>query len=230
MASGTTTTAPSTATTAPCTAGQTAGQSSTEPLVPIVVQIEAQDTPSVIQGARPIISAVQTMQPAQVYGTLKYYSGPPYTAPLPSTAPLPYSAYTAPCRLFMLPCLLCQLGLLYQWVIMVRAISSLLCLTLIGCFLKGSRCYNSSSFRKCSNLKLGELAKPPSHSLSPPLVWRGQYRLEAMLRLLKKVQPVLVLSGLDQSTRSVLKLDVPGLLQHLTVPPLPRGTTVGGLA
>ena len=35
-----------------------------------------------------------------------------------------------PCR--MLPCLLCQQGLLYQWVIMVRAISSLLCLTPIG--------------------------------------------------------------------------------------------------
>ena len=77
-------------------AGQTAGQSSTEPLVPIVVQIEAQDTPSAIQGARPVIGSEQTMQSAQVYGTLRYFSGPPYTATLPSTAPLPYSAYTAP--------------------------------------------------------------------------------------------------------------------------------------
>ena len=106
---------------------------------------------------------------------------------------------------------------------MVRAISSLLCLTLIGCFLKESRCYNSNSFRKGSNLKLGELAKP-SLSLSPPLVHQGQYRLEAMLRLLKKGQPVLVLRGLDQRTRSVLKLNVPGLLQHLADPPLPIGT------
>ena len=50
MASGMATTAPSTATTAPSTAPLplTAGQSSAEPLVPIVVQIEAQDTPSVI--------------------------------------------------------------------------------------------------------------------------------------------------------------------------------------
>ena len=98
MASGTATMVPSTATTAPSTAPLplTAGQSSTEPLVPIVVQIEAQDTPSVIQGARPVISTEQTMQSTQVYGTLPYFSGPPYTAPLPSTAPLPYSVYTAP--------------------------------------------------------------------------------------------------------------------------------------
>ena len=106
MASGTASTAPSTATTAPSTAPLPlmAGQSSTEPLVPIVVQIEAQDTPSVIQGARPVISAEQTMQSTQVYGTLLYFSGPPYTAPLPysaytaplpSTAPLPYAAMPA---------------------------------------------------------------------------------------------------------------------------------------
>ena len=106
MASGTATMAPSTATTAPSTAPLplTAGQSSTEPLVPIVVQIEAQDTPSVIQGARLVISTEQTMQSTQVYGTLPYFSGPPYTAPLPysaytaplpSTAPLPYAAMPA---------------------------------------------------------------------------------------------------------------------------------------
>ena len=104
MASGTATTAASMATTAPSTAtlplmvgqtaGQTAGQSSTEPLVPIVVQIEAQDTPSVIQGARPVIGAEQTMQSTQVYGTLPYFSGA-YTAPLPSTAPLPHAAMPA---------------------------------------------------------------------------------------------------------------------------------------
>ena len=49
MASGMATTAPSTATTAPSTAPLplTAGPSTMEPIVPIVVQIEAQDTPSV---------------------------------------------------------------------------------------------------------------------------------------------------------------------------------------
>ena len=83
-----------------------------------------------------------------------------------------------PCR--TLPCLLlCQQGLT-QWVIMVRAISFLLCLIPIGC-LKESSCYNISSFRNCSSLKLGELAKP-SLSLSPPLVHRGhQSRLRMML-------------------------------------------------
>ena len=68
MATGTTTTAPSTATTAPSTAPLplTAGHSTMEFVVPIVVQIEAQDTPSVIQGAnqgaRPVVGSEQTMQ------------------------------------------------------------------------------------------------------------------------------------------------------------------------
>ena len=70
MASGTATTAPSTATTAPNTAPLplTAGPSTIEPIAPIVVQLGAQDTPSVIQGARPVVSTEQTMQPAQRYG------------------------------------------------------------------------------------------------------------------------------------------------------------------
>ena len=106
MATGTATTAPSTATTAPLPL--TAGPSTMEPIVPNVVQIEAQDTPSVIQGAiqgaRSVVSNEQTMQSTQSYGTLPYISGPPYTAPLPyaaytaplpSTAPLPYAAMSA---------------------------------------------------------------------------------------------------------------------------------------
>ena len=135
MASGTATTAPSTATTAPCTAPLplTAGPITMESIIPIVAQLQAQDTPSVIQGARPVVSTAQTMQSTQGYGTLPYLSGLPYTAPLPSTAHLSYAAYTAPlpstAPCHMLPCLLCQQDLLYQWVIMVRAISSLLCLT-----------------------------------------------------------------------------------------------------
>ena len=135
MASGTAITAPSTATTAPSTAPLPLAGPSTmpmEPIVPIRAQLGAQDTPSVIQGAqdtprvnqgaRPAISNEQTMQSTQRYGALSYVSGLPYTAPLPSTAPLPYTA---------MPAMLA--GLLTQWVFMVRAISSLLCLTLIGC-------------------------------------------------------------------------------------------------
>ena len=98
MASGTATTAPSTATTAPSTAPLPliAGPSTMEPIVTIGWQLGAQDTPSVIQGARPAISIEQTVQSTQRYGTLPYVSGPPYTAPLPSTAPLPYAAYMTP--------------------------------------------------------------------------------------------------------------------------------------
>ena len=126
MASGTATTAPSTAITAPSTAPsmaplQIAGPSTMEP---IVVQL-GQDRPSVIQGARPDVEL------SRLRSLLRG---------------------TAPCRTFllrsirhscrerhpcltlprMLPCLLCQQGLLYQWVIMVRALRPLLCLTLIG--------------------------------------------------------------------------------------------------
>ena len=99
MASGTATTAPSTATTAPSTAPlPLAGPSTMEPIVPINVQLVAQDTPSVVQGARPGVSIEQTMQSTQRYGTLPYISCPPYTAPLPYTvytAPLPYAAMPA---------------------------------------------------------------------------------------------------------------------------------------
>ena len=66
----------------------------------------------------------------------------------------------------------------------------------------------------------------------PPIFLRGQFRLKAMLIFLRG-QPVLqVLQGLDLETRSLvrLRLSVKGLHQHLANPPLPRGTTLGGLA
>ena len=93
MASGTATTAPSTATTAPSTAPSTAPLQVAGPstMEPIVVQL-GQDTPSVIQGARPDVRIEQTAQSTQRYGTPPYIPGPQYTAPLPCTAPLPYAA------------------------------------------------------------------------------------------------------------------------------------------
>ena len=105
IASGTATTAPSTSTTAPSMAPSTAPLQVAGPstMEPIVEQL-GQDTPSVIQGARPDVRIEQTAQSTQRYGTLPY----------------------------MLICLLCQQGLLVQWVIMVRAVSSLLCRTLVG--------------------------------------------------------------------------------------------------
>ena len=75
MASGTATTAPSTAITAPITAPlplTAAGPSTIEPIVPIVAPLGAQDTPSVIQRARPVVSTEQTMQSTPGYGTLPY--------------------------------------------------------------------------------------------------------------------------------------------------------------
>ena len=87
MASGTATTAPSMATTAPSKAPlPLAGPSTLEPIVPIGVQLGAQDTPSVIQGARPVVSTEQTMQSIQSYGSLLYYPRGTCTATRPSQA------------------------------------------------------------------------------------------------------------------------------------------------
>ena len=101
MALGTATTAPSTSTTAPSTAPlQVAGPSTMEP----IVEQLGQDTPSVIQGARPDVRIEQTAQSPQRYGTLPYMyiPGPQYTAPLPQyTAPLPQ--YTAPLPQYTAP-------------------------------------------------------------------------------------------------------------------------------
>ena len=76
MASGTSTTAPSTAIKAPSTAPlQVAGPSTMESTVPIGEQL-GQDTPSVIQGARPDIRIEQTAQSTQRYGTPAVYRTP----------------------------------------------------------------------------------------------------------------------------------------------------------
>ena len=99
MASGTAITAPSTSTTAPSTASSTAPLQVAGPstMEPIVEQL-GQDTPSVIQGARPDVRIEQTAQSPQRYGTLPYIPCPQYAAPLPHfTAPLPqHTAHTAP--------------------------------------------------------------------------------------------------------------------------------------
>ena len=98
MASGMSTTAPSTAITAqsmaPSTAPlQVAGPSTMEPAVPIGEQV-GQDTSSVIQGARPEVRMEQTGQ--QYTAHQPYISGQQYTAPLPCTTPQPYAAPYAP--------------------------------------------------------------------------------------------------------------------------------------
>ena len=85
MATSSTTTAAGTAITAQSTAAsmaafQVAGPSTKEP----IVEQSGQDTPSVIQGARP----------EQRYGSQPYFSGQQYTAP--TTAAQPYTAVPQP--------------------------------------------------------------------------------------------------------------------------------------
>ena len=207
---------PSTATTAP-TAPAMPLMAGTSTIEPIVAPLGAQGMPSVIQRARPVVSTEQRMQSTAVYGTLPYASpAMPYMAPLQSTAPLPYASMPAmPARPSYS---MGYYGQGNQFPLMTNPnwMSE-----------RESRCYNISSFRNGSSLKLGELAKP---SLSPPLVhWGFLLRLGTMLRSFQGGQPVL--RGLDLKTRLQIKpLNVPGLLQHLADPPFPRGTTLGGLA
>ena len=132
MAAGTPTTAPSTPTAALSTAPLTpvAGPSTMDSLNPIGAQLGAQVTPSVDLRAKPAICTDQTIVATQKYATLPHISSTSDTAPLASTPAQPYSVYIRHPRLWqllclMLLCLLRQQGLLYQWVIMVRAISCL---------------------------------------------------------------------------------------------------------
>ena len=220
MASGTATTAPSTAPTAPAMP-LTVGPSTIEPtcIVPIVAPLGAQGSPSVIQRARPVVSTEQTMQSTAVYGTLPYVSGLPYTAPLPyaaytaplpSTAPLPYAAMHA---------------------MSARPFPK-------GYYDQGNQFplmpnpnWMSEREQMLQHQLLQERqqfeawrASQAQPQPQPQLVYRGfQLRLGTMLRSFQGGQPVL--RGLDLKTRLQIKLNMPGLLQHLADPPLPRGTT-----
>ena len=169
MASGTATTAPSTVTTASSTAPLplVAGPCTMESLIPIDAQLGGQDMPSVNQGARPAISTEQTVH---VYSEIRHPAVLPYTAPLPSTAPLPYAAMPAMLARSSFPMGYYGQGNRFPLMPNPNRMSV------------REQCYNTSSFRNGSSLKLGELAKP-SLGLSPPLVLRGfQLRLRTMLR------------------------------------------------
>ena len=81
-----------------------------------------------------------------------------------------------------------------------------------------------------SNLMLGELAKPkPILSLSPPIISAGPVQFEGDVDFSKRSANATRARPGDQIT-SKLKLSMQGLHQHLADPPLPRGTTLGGLA
>ena len=107
MALGTATTAPSMAITAPSSAPLplTAGPSTIEPIVPIVAPLGAQDTPSVIQRARPFVLSRQCSLPQD---TVPCCMSPACRLRHPCRT----LRIRHPCRLWhpcrMLPCLLCQ--------------------------------------------------------------------------------------------------------------------------
>ena len=217
-------TTPSMATTAPSTAPLqlTAGPSTIEPIVPIVAPLGAKDTPSVIQRARPVVSTEQTMQSTPGYGTLPYVSGPPYTAPLSSTAPLPYAAYTAPLPYAAMPAMSARPSFPLSYYAQGNQFP----------FMPNPN-WMSEREQMLQHQLLQERqqfeAWRASQAQPQPLVHRDlQLRLGTKLRPCQGGQPVL--KGLDLKTSLQTKLNVPGLLQHLADPPLPRGTTLGGLA
>ena len=230
MALGTAITAPSTSTTAPSTAPlQVAGPSTMEP----IVEQLGQDTPSVIQGARPDVRIEQTAQSTQRYGTLPYIPGPQYTAPLPHfTAPLPqYTAPTAPLP-YVAP---------YANMPAMSARPA----TPMGYYGQG----NQFPFAPNPGWMTEEQLFQQQQLLREKQefdAWRAS-RAQANIQPQPQTTsegPLPAETYVDNSQRSAsfararpedqitskARLNVQGLLQHLADPPLPRGTTLGGLA
>ena len=172
----------------------------------------AQGTPRPVVRARPVVSTEQTMQSTVVYGTLPYVSG------LPSTAPLPYAAMPAMSARPSYP-----MGYLYGHGNLFPFMPNPNWMSEREQMLQHQLLQERQQFEAWR----ASQAQPQPQ---PPLVHRGfQLRLGTMLRSFQGGQPVL--RGLDLKTRLQIKpLNVPGLLQHLADPPLPRGTTLGGLA
>ena len=167
------------------------------------------------------------MQSTQGYGTLPYVSGPPYTAPLPyavytaplpSTAPLPYAAMLAMSARPTLPMGYYGQGNQFplmpnpNWIMTEREQ-----------MLQQQLLQETQQFEAWRASQAQPQPQPPISSSGPPFKVGDDVE-----RLMQGGQPVL--KGLDLKTRSLTKLNVPGLLQHLADPPLPRGTTLGGLA
>ena len=241
MAYGTATTAPSTATTAPSTAPsmaplQVAGPSTMEP----IVEQLGQDTPSVILGAGPDVRIEQTAQSTQRYGTMPYIPGPQYMAPLPQyTAPLPqYTAPTAP------------LPYAAPYATMPAMSASMPAMSArpaapMGYYGQGSQfpfVPNPGWMTEEQLVQQQQLLRERQEFEA----WRAS-RAHANLQpqpQMSSVGPVQAETNVDQGQPALLELDlktrplvkvklklsVQGLLQHLTDPPLPRGTTLGGLA
>ena len=128
MVSGTAITASSTATTAPSTAPSTAPLQWNPLLYNWVrirpVSFKVQDRMLELSRLR---SLLRGTAPCRTFPVRSIRH------PCRSIRHLRHPCRTLPRMLLCLQaCLLCQQGLLHQWVIMVRAISSLLCLTLVG--------------------------------------------------------------------------------------------------
>ena len=231
MASGTSTTTPSTAITAQSTAPSTAplqvaGPSTMELAVPIGEQV-GQDTSSVTQGARPEVRMEQTAQPPQMYGAQPdmtgqqytahqpYISGQQYTAPLPCTAPQLYAAPYAPAMSAL------SMGYYGQGNQFPYAPNP-------GWLTQEQLLQQQQLIQERQEFEAWRASRAQANlQPQPQMTSAGQVRLSPMLIFLKG-QPALL--ELDLKIRPLLKLKLKGLHQHLADPPLPRGTTLGGLA
>ena len=184
-----------------------------ESIVPIGAQLGAQDTPSVNQGAtcRPAISNEQTMQSTQRYGTLPYVSGPP------STAPLPYAAMPAMSARPTVP--MGYYGQGNQFAFMPNPNW----MTEREHMLQQQLLQERQQFEAALRASQAQpQPQPPISSFGlPPKVGDD---VDINVR-----RSASILRELDLKTRPLTRLNVQGLLQHLADPPLPRGTTLGGL-
>ena len=217
-AAGTTITAQSTA--ASTAAFQVAGPSTKEP----IVEQLGQDTPSVIHGARP----------EQRYGSQPYFSGQQYTAPTtaaqPYTAvPQPYNAaaqpYSAAAQPYIAP---------YNNMPAMSARPT----EPVGYFGQGGQVpfmlteeqllHQQQLLREKQEFDAWRASPAQAKTQSQPQIFSEE--VWKLMLILLRGQPARLELDLKTKSLSKLRLNVQDLHQHLADPPLPRGTTLGGLA
>ena len=222
MATSSTTTAAGTTITAQSTAAfQVAGPSTKEP----IVEQLGQDTPSVIQGAHL----------EQRYGSQPYFSGQQYTAPTtaaqPYTAvPQPYNAaaqpYTAAAQPYIAP---------YNNMPAMSARPT----KPMGYFGQGGQLpfmlteeqllQQQQLLREKQEFDAWRASRAQAKTQSQPQIF-SEAEVNVEVNVDSSERSAWLELDLKTKSLSKLGLNVQGLHQHLADPPLPRGTTLGGLA
>ena len=183
-----------------------------------------QDTPS----------AIQDVRPEQRYGSQPYFSGQQYTTPTTAAQPytaVPFRTLRLPSRTLRLPsrtlhlitiCLLCQLDLPSQSDILARV-------AVTFCADRGATITQKQLLREKQEFDAWRASRAQAKTQSQPQIFsEAEANVEVNVDSSERSASAARARPQDQVTK--LRLHVQGLPQHLADPPLPRGTTLGGLA